>query len=108
MGRQDSQISMNEGDTNFVTGQPHNHGYLGMLASAYRKNSLIQEKVSQQQVALEHHLHKVNSYKLTKADVSKVLLAENIIKYKQFVYTSFTALIDNLLTCFRGAMDKRK
>ena len=37
-----------------------------------------------------------------------VALAENIIKYKQFVYTGFTALIDNLLTCFRGAMDKRK
>ena len=99
---------MNEGDTNFVTGAHHHRGYAGIIASAYRKNSLIREKVSKEQVALEQQLHKVSSYQLTKADVSKVLLDENIVKYKQFVYSSFTALIDNVLSCFRGAMDKRK
>ena len=50
-------MSMNDGDTNFVTGQPQDGGYLGMIASAYRKNSLIQEQVSREQVALERHLH---------------------------------------------------
>ena len=64
--------------------------------------------MSKEQDALEHKLHKVNSYKLTKEDVSKVLLQENIIKYKQFVYSSCLALVDNVLTCFRRTMDKRK
>ena len=41
-------------------------------------------------------------------DVSKVLLQENIIKYKLFVYSSWSAFIDKFATCFRRCVHKRK
>lgn len=59
-------------------------------------------------MALEQKLHRANSCKLSLEDVSKVLLQENIIKYKLFVYSSWSALVDKCGTCFKRAMHKRK
>ena len=73
-----------------------------------RKNPQVDKKVSDEQYHLEMQLHKQSSYKLTREDVKKVLLKENIIKYKQFEYSAYQVIVGKFLTCLRRTLSKRK
>lgn len=64
--------------------------------------------MSNEQKTLEHNLFKEKSYTLTKDDVEGVLLNQNIVKYKKFIFTSYQIIASRFWRCLSYTLSRKK
>ena len=64
--------------------------------------------VSKEQLELEENLFTSKSYKLKKEDVTQVLLKQNILKYKKFIFSSYQAIASRFWSCLFRTLSRKK
>ena len=64
--------------------------------------------VSKEQQELEENLFTSKSYKLKKEDVTQVLLKQNILKYKKFIFSSYQAIASRFWSCLFRTLSRKK
>lgn len=57
---------------------------------------------------LEHNLITSADYRLTSSDVKRILLSENILKYRKFIFSSYQAIASKLMTCLFRTMSRKR
>ena len=66
------------------------------------------EIVTDQQRELEQNLLTKKGYRLTKSDVSDILLGQHIEKYKQFIFSWYQAVASRFWTCLYRTLSRKK
>ena len=57
---------------------------------------------------LEEKLTTEKSYKLSKGDITQVLLAQNISRYKRFIFSSYQAIAISFWSCLYRTLSRKK